>query len=166
MLDRLRTQIHSVITSPRGDRFGALRVPKDLARRLNVTFGSPLCSPAELARRKEAVSRLGALRRGDTAAAAPAAKKSKVPAPITVYFDRQRNARLVARVEELLKSKELPFTKLDVAGDEATMTFVTRKAACEEDDLPVVFVGDQVVGAYDDLVRADVSGDLARMLEA
>ncbi len=153
-----------MITSPRGDEIGAVRVPKDLARRLNVTFGTPLCSAEELGRRRAATERLGSLRGGGKVSSpAPEAKKAR--APITLYFDRQRNARLVARTEELLQSKDLAFTKLDVSGDEATMTFVTRKAGCEEDDLPVVFVGDQVVGGYEDLVRADVSGDLARMLD-
>ncbi len=37
-----------------------------------------------------------------------------------------------------------------------------REAKCERDDLPVVFVANQVIGNYDALVRADVSGELTR----
>ena len=42
------------------------------------------------------------------------------------------------------------------------MTFVTRKAGCEPDDLPIVFVGDTCIGGLEALVAADVSGALAK----
>jgi hypothetical protein len=39
-----------------------------------------------------------------------------------------------------------------------------REAGCERDDLPVVFVASRPIGNLEALVRADVSGDLARAI--
>ena len=72
--------------------------------------------------------------------------------------------RELVRIEELLGAKGYAWTRLDVAGDEATLDFVMREAACERDDLPVVFVADRVIGNLEALVRADVSGELAHAI--
>jgi glutaredoxin len=163
LLDIVRTQLHRVITTPFGDRFAPVRVPKDLARRLNVTFGQPLCSSAELTARRAAVAKLSDLRRGRQGQAR-ATGPARVAAPVVVYFEKDRNARELAHVEELLSAKSIAFSRLDVAGDEATLTFVTRTAGCESDVLPVVFVGDAPIGGYRALVEADVSGTLEKAL--
>jgi hypothetical protein len=68
------------------------------------------------------------------------------------------------RIAELLRALGSVWKRLDVAGDEATMTFVVRQAEVEPDDLPIVFVADRVVGNYDALVRSDVSGELERLV--
>jgi hypothetical protein len=81
---------------------------------------------------------------------------------VTVYFEKDRNARMLSRIEEALGAKNIAFTKLDVSGDEATMQFVTRTAKCEEDDLPIVFVASTPVGGYEALVAWDVSGELTK----
>jgi hypothetical protein len=160
MLDLVRDALYRVITSPVGDSLAPVRIPKDLARRLNVTFGKPLATRAELAKRAEARARLEELRRSG---AAP--KKSQgEAAPVLVYFEKDRNVRELGRIEELLAARGYAWKKLDVAGDEATIEFVTHKAKCEAKDLPIVFVADAPVGAYDALVRADVSGELARLV--
>ena len=44
------------------DAIAALRVQKDLARRLNVALGMPLCSKDDLAKRRAAEARLATLR--------------------------------------------------------------------------------------------------------
>ena len=67
-------------------------------------------------------------------------------------------------IEELLAAKGFAWERLDVGGDEATLDFVTRQAGCKPDELPVVFVADRAVGGYEALVRADVSGELARLV--
>ena len=157
MLDPIRTGLHKIITTPAGDAFLALRVPKVLARRVNMFFGSPLCSAEDLAKRKAAERRLVELR-----ASGESRPIAREPAPVMVYFEKDRNARMLSRIEEALQAKNIAFTKLDVAGDEATMQFVTRTAHCEEDDLPIVFVGSTPVGGYDALVAWDVSGELAK----
>jgi len=72
-------------------------------------------------------------------ASAPLAKKRE-PAPVMVYFEKDRNQRLIERVQELLTAKGIAFQALDVSGDAATIAFVVREAKCEDDDLPIVFV--------------------------
>jgi len=156
MLDPLRTGLHKILTTRVGDDFLPIRAPKVLARRVNMFFGSPLCSAEDLAKRRAARKRLRELRAGD---ARPIARE---PAPVTVYFEKDRNFRMLSRIEETLSAKKIAFTKLDVSGDEAMMQFITRAAKCEEDDLPIVFVASTAVGGYDALVAWDVSGELAK----
>jgi glutaredoxin len=157
MLDPLRTGLHKIITTTLGDGFLPLRVPKVVARRVNMFLGNPLCSAEDLAKRRAAEKRLRELRAGGQAPAIP-----REPAPVIVYFEKDRNARMLTRIEEALHAKNIAFTKLDVAGDEATMQFITRTAKCEEDDLPIVFVASTPVGGYDALVAWDVSGELTK----
>ena len=89
-------------------------------------------------------------------------KTHREPAPVLVYFEKDRNTRLLGRVEELLEAKGIAFKRLDVTGDEATRDFVLLRAKCEADDLPVVFVADHAIGPYDALVKAEVSGELGK----
>jgi len=157
MLDPIRTRLHKLVTMPVGDRLAPLRVPQILARRLNMLFGSPLCSADELQKRRDATKLLQKLRASDEQR-----PLARAPAPVTVYFEKDRNARMLDRIEEALHSKKIAFTKLDVSGDEATMQFVTRTAKCDEDELPIVFVASTPVGGYEELVAWDVSGQLAK----
>jgi hypothetical protein len=157
MLDPIRTGLHKIITTPLGDGFLPLRVPKVVARRMNMFFGSPLCSAEDLKKRRAAEKRLQELR-----TSGQSLPLQREPAPVTVYFEKDRNARMLGRIEEALHAKKIAFTKLDVSGDEATMQFITRTAKCEEDDLPIVFVGATPLGGYDTLVAWDVSGELAK----
>lgn len=161
MLDRLRDALYRAIVTPRGDSLAAIRIPKDLARRLNATFGEPLATEEELARRASGRARLEELRAGKAAAA----KAPREAPPVLVYFEGGRNVRALARIEELLAAKSIPWKRLDVGSDEATVEFVTRRAQCERDELPVVFVADQPIGTFEALVRSDVSGELAKLLE-
>jgi hypothetical protein len=160
MLNRVRGALFAAITTPRGDSLLALRVPKDLARRLNSTLGQPLATPDELTKRAKARARLAELRAGG----AKAGPLKREDAPVVVYFEKDRNVRELGRIEELLAAKAFVWKRLDVAGDEATLDFVMTKAKCEKDDLPVVFVADRVIGSYPALVEADVSGELARLI--
>jgi hypothetical protein len=163
ILDFVRTTLHRAISTPIGDGFAPLRVPKDLARRLNVTFGQPLCSAEELAARHAAEARLAALRASKgTPAEKPSAVPTKVAAPVMVYFEKDRNPRELDRIEELLNAKSIPYQLLDLTGDESTMAFVTRTANCKDDDLPVVLVAGAAIGSFKALVDADVSGALAK----
>jgi len=154
-----------MITSPRGDTFASVRVPKDLARRLNVTLGKPLCSADELRARRAAEARLASLRAARTSVpSTPAAVAPRVAAPVMVYFEKGRAVRELSRVEEVLRARAIEYQLLDVAGDEATLAFVTRAAGCASDDLPVVFVAGAPIGPLAKLVDADVSGALARAI--
>ena len=167
MLDAVKDALYRAITTPKGDSLAPIRLPKDLARRLNATLGSPLAPIRELARRRDALGRLAALRdakNGNGAHAptisAPAEKADA--APVMVYFEKDRGVRELARIEEALGGKGIAYKLLDVAGDEATLDFVMREAGCERDELPVVFVGGSAIGNFPALVKADVSGELQR----
>ncbi|MBV9947895.1 MAG: hypothetical protein JOZ69_13660 [Myxococcales bacterium] len=157
---RLREAAYHAITSPWGDALAPVRVPKDLARRLNVALGRPLAPRDELASRDRARARLAELRTSRATGAAAAPSASPGPAPILVYFEKDRNVRELQRIEELLAAKGLAWKRLDVGGDDATIDFVLRKAGCERDQLPVVFVADRALGRHADLVRADAAGEL------
>jgi ribosome-binding factor A len=163
MLDILRTRLHGAITSPKGDGLFPIRVTKDLARRANLYVGMPLCSTEELARRNAATEKLKKLRENGPVAR-EAKEKAKVLAPVTLYFEKNRNTRELLRIEELLQAKNITFHKRDIAGDEATMVFVTRAAKCKDDDLPVLFVADEPIGNFAAIVAADVSGELAKKI--
>jgi hypothetical protein len=160
MLDRVRGALYHAISTPRGDSVAPVRVTKDLARRVNLALGLPLATEEELAQRARARAKLQTLRAGAAAPKGP----TRVAAPVFVYFETGRNVRELTRIEEVLSTKSLAWTRLDVREDEATLDFVMRTAECEADDLPIVFVAERPVGNYQALVRADVSGELERLL--
>jgi hypothetical protein len=166
MLDVLRTTLHRVLVTPRGDSVPPVRVTKDLARRLNVTLGQPICSAEALVVRRRGQARLDEIRRNPPAARsvaeAQAAAAAAVTAPVKVYFEGDRNVRELTRIRELLDSRAIVYELLDVAGDEPTIVFVTREAKCEQDDLPVVFLGPTAIGGFNELANADLSGALTR----
>ena len=163
MIDLVRTSLHRAITTPAGDRFFPVRVPKDLARRVNAMLGDPICSKEELERRRAGRAKLEELKKtgGTSSSASPA---PAVQAPVTVYFEQDRNARMLGRIKEMLDAKQITYTLLDVAGDATTKDFVLREAKCKDDELPVVFVASTPVGGYNELVDWDVSGRLAKAL--
>lgn len=172
MLDLVRTSLHAAITTPVGDRFFPIRVPKDLARRVNTLLGDPLCSKTELDRRRAGLAKLEELKRtplrsqerSQSAAASTTPAPSGAQAPVMVYFEKDRNARMLGRIREALETKHVHYTLLDVTGDEVTKDFVLREAKCKDDDLPVVFVAGTPIGGYNELVDWDVSGRLAKAL--
>ena len=172
-LDQVRHTLYRAITSPRGDSLLPVRVQKDLARRLNVALGSPLAPQEELRKRRAARERLASLRdaRGTSAAnahgangVAPSPERKPEAAPVMIYFEKDRNARELGRIEEALAAKNLAYKLLDVTGDEAALDFVMREAHCQRDELPIVFAGGSPIGGFRKLVEADVSGDLAKAL--
>ena len=159
MLDLVRSGLHRVITTKAGDSFTPVRVPKDLARRMNTLFGEPICSKAEIERRRAGRAKLEELKNAPKTASK---KESAGAAPVVVYFEKDRNHRLLGRIEELLGAKSIAFSKLDVAGDEVAKDYVMRTAKCKEDELPIVFVAGTPVGGYNELVEWDVAGKLAK----
>jgi hypothetical protein len=156
MLNFVRTSLHRVIATPVGDGFVGLRVPKDLARRVNVMLGEPLADEKELQRRAAARAKLEELRKSG---ATTSSSEPREAAPVMVYFEKDRNARMLERIKDLLDSKRIAFTALEV--DASTKDYVMREAHVKEDELPVVFVAATPVGGYNELVDWDVSGKLA-----
>jgi hypothetical protein len=160
MASRIRDALHRALESSRGDSLAAVRLSKGIARQINASLGQPIAPREEIAARAEARQRLKDLRSG--AAADPKARPEAVP--VFVYFEKGRNVRELARIEELLSAKKIQWARLDVAGDEATLEFVVRRARCEADDLPVVFVGDRAVGNFPAVVEADAAGELQALV--
>lgn len=158
MFDSLRTMLHQAITSPRGDSIAPIRVTKAVAKGLNVILDQPLCSPEELEKRKEGARRLAELRANPRAQTAT----KRAPAPVMVYFEKDRNARELERVKEVLAGQGIEAKLLDVSGDEATIAFVMREAKCERDELPAVFVAGTAIGGFRKLVAANASGALKK----
>lgn len=158
MLNFVRSSLHKVITTPVLDSFAPVRIPKDLARRVNVVLGEPLCSKEEIERRRAGKEKLEALRSGPR----KTAEKEKVAAPVMIYFEKDRNARGLSRMQETLDAQKIAYTLLDVTGDDNTKNFVMREAKCKEDDLPIVFASSTAIGGYNDLTEWDVSGKLAK----
>jgi glutaredoxin len=146
--DLVRTGLHRVLKNV------------DLAQRMNAMLGEPICSKEELKRRRDARARLAELRK----AGAKRTPMKREQAPVQVYHEGDRNARLLGRVKELLDSKSVKYTLLDVAGDPPTKEFVMLQSKCKEDELPIVFVGGIAVGGYNELVDWEVSGKLAKSL--
>jgi len=147
MLDGLRSTLYRALAS------------SHLPMRLNAFLGKPLAPAEELAKRREAHARLAALRlRGETT---PASKATRAPAPVMVYFEKDRNVRELERTKETLEARGIEFQLLDVTGDEAALAFVMRAASCAQDELPIVFVAGEALGGFRKLVEADVSGLLA-----
>jgi glutaredoxin/antitoxin component of MazEF toxin-antitoxin module len=160
MFDLVRTSLHRAISTPAGDKLLPVRVPKDLARRVNVLFGEPLCSKDELLRRRAARRQLAELRAGG----AEITPLERAQAPVQIYHEGDRNARMLGRIKETLDAQAIAYTLLDVAGDQATKEFVQLQAKCKEDELPIVFIGGVAVGGYGELVDWQVSGRLAKAL--
>lgn len=149
MLDLVRTSLHRVVRHV------------DLASRMNVMLGEPICSKEELLRRRAARARLAELRKSGATSSAPLPREQ---APVQIYHEGDRNARLLGRMKEMLDGKGIRYTLLDVTGDQPTKEFVMLQARCKEDELPIVFIGGVAVGGYNDLVDHEVSGKLAKAL--
>ena len=164
MLDFVRTGLHRAITTPAGDTFLPIRLPKDIARRVNAMFGDPICSREELDRRRAGRVKLEVLNRNGGKPVDGSKPAPQAQAPVMVYFEKDRNARMLGRIQEMLDAKGVKYTLLDIAGDATTRDFVMREAKVKDDDLPVVFVASSPVGGYNELVDWDVSGKLAKAL--
>ena len=164
MLDFVRTGLHRAITTPAGDSLFPIRMSKDIARRVNTLFSQPICSQAELDRRRAGLAKLEELKRNGGKPVGGSAPVEAAQAPVLVYYEKDRNARMLGRIQEMLDAKNVKYTLLDVAGDPNTRDFVKREAQVKDDDLPVVFVASTVIGGYNELVDADVSGKLAKAL--
>jgi glutaredoxin len=157
MLDAARALAHRTITSPVGESLLVVRLPKEIARTVNELLGAPLASREELERRRAASARLVELRKGPRVV-----ETKREPAPVTVYFEKDRNARELQKVKDVLGAHAIAPRLLDLTGDEATTAFVMREAKCERDELPVVFVADRVIGGFRELVAFDARGELRR----
>jgi glutaredoxin len=90
---------------------------------------------------------------------APATPAAPVQAPVVVYFDG-KDHRTKTKIEELLRGRDIVFTVLDVANDEAERSWVVTAAKSEE--FPIVVIAGTPVGGFHELTQLDVAGELKR----
>ena len=94
---------------------------------------------------------------------APATPAAPVQAPVVVYFDG-KDHRTKTKIEELLRGRDIVFTVLDVANDEAERSWVVTAAKSEE--FPIVVIAGTPVGGLQELTQLDVQGELKRLVFA
>jgi len=144
--DKLRTTVHEVLASERGDQLRPVKLLREVLGTANDLAGRPFCSQAELdERRSGGNSGGGSVRRE--------------PAPVMLYFDG-KDHRSKKKIEELLTSKDIPFKVLDVTDDEATRSWATT--AAKQIEFPLLFIAGEPVGGLHELTQLDVNGQLAR----
>jgi len=146
LTDRLRTTVHEVLASERGDGLRAVKLVREVLGTANDLVGRPFCSQAELDERRTGGSSGGGSARRE-------------PAPVMLYFDG-KDHRSKKKIEELLTSKEIPFKVLDVTDDEATRSWATT--AAKQVEFPLLFIAGEPVGGLHELTQLDVNGQLAR----
>ena len=95
------------------------------------------------------------------AAAAPV--QAPVQAPVMIYFDG-KDHRTKTKIEELLRGRDIVFSVLDVANDEAERSWVITAAKSEE--FPIVVIAGTAVGGFHELTQLDVQGELKRRVFA
>lgn len=162
-LRSLRSFLYKSIEARPGsvlERVKPIAVSKDMLRRMNETLGRPLASAEELGARAAAEEKLASLKASESRNAETRA--TQLQAPITVYYERDQYASERRRIEEFLTAKGFTFKALDVQDDETTRSFATTKA--KTTDFPLVFIADDAVGGYRELVALDVAGGLQKAL--
>jgi glutaredoxin 3 len=80
---------------------------------------------------------------------------------ITVYTAEP--SEICGRVKRLLDARGLPYTEVTIKtdADRASLLEKTGRKSC-----PVVVVGDELIGGYQDTLKADRSGRLAELAAA
>jgi glutaredoxin 3 len=67
------------------------------------------------------------------------------------------------QAKSFLKSKGLPFTEIDVTGDDAARHALVEKSGGRR-TVPQIFINDEAIGGYTDLVALDRNGKLESLL--
>src|SRR4051794_27237148 len=142
--DKLRTTVHEVLASERGDQYRPVKLLREVLGTANDLAGRPFCTQLELDERRATGGN----------GVAPVRRE---PAPVMLYFDG-KDHRTKKKIEELLHAREIPFKLLDVTDDEATRTWAT--AAAKQVEFPLVFIAGEAIGGLHELTQADVNGHL------
>jgi glutaredoxin len=148
--DKLRVIAHRGLQET-GSEGPFLKRVREVANTVNDLLGKPLH---------------GADSGGETVAAATAAAPASaapLQAPVVVYFDG-KDHRTKKKIEELLRGRDIVFSVLDVANDEAERSWVVTAAKSEE--FPIVVIAGTPVGGFHELTQLDVQGELKRRVFA
>ena len=65
------------------------------------------------------------------------------------------------RAKWLLKKREIPFEEIDVTNDDATRAWLVKVSGGRR-TVPVIMVGDEVIGGSEELHRLDARGELLK----
>jgi hypothetical protein len=171
-LDEMRAKAYEMLRSSTGNKFLPVRLGRGVLTFMNDMAGRPLAPVEELEERRDYETRrvtkakeAAATREKEAHAAkngANGAAKKREAAPVCVYVDGRSPQREVKRITDVLRGRDIPFTQLDVEGDESTKSWVTTTAKSHE--LPLVFVAGQPIGDFHALVQADAAGELTRLV--
>jgi glutaredoxin len=147
LTEKLRVIVHRGLQET-GNEGPLLKRVREVANTVNDLLGKPVH---------------GADDRGETVAAvtsaAPAPAAAPLQAPVVVYFDG-KDHRTQKKIEELLRGRDIVFSVLDVANDEAERSWVVTAARSEE--FPIVVIAGTPVGGFHELTQLDVQGELKR----
>ena len=146
LTEKLRVIVHRGLQET-GNEGPVLKRVREVANTVNDLLGKPIHGTDDA---------------GETvtgAAAAPAA--APLQAPVVVYFDG-KDHRTKTKIEELLRGRDIVFTVLDVANDEAERSWVVTAAKSEE--FPIVVIAGTPVGGLQELTQLDVQGELKRLV--
>ena len=149
LTEKLRVIVHRGLQET-GNEGPVLKRVREVANTVNDLLGKPI-------RGEESGTETV------TAAPAPAAAPLQMQAPVVVYFDG-KDHRTKTKIEELLRGRDIVFTVLDVANDEAERSWVVTAAKSEE--FPIVVIAGTPVGGLQELTQLDVQGELKRRVFA
>jgi glutaredoxin len=121
--------------------------------------GTPASPGATKERPVNGVNGAGGAAGAASDAAVPAVPVPRPQAPVVLYFDG-KDHRTRAKVEELLRSRDIAFKVLDVSDDEAERSWITTAAKTSE--FPIVVVAGNPVGGLAELTQLDLQGELIR----
>ena len=69
-----------------------------------------------------------------------------------------------ARAKDFLRNKGVAYEEIDVTGDDAARTKLVEMT--QRKTVPQIFIGDQAIGGYTDMVKLEQEGRLDSMLQA
>jgi len=147
LTEKLRVIVHRGLQET-GNEGPVLKRVREVANTVNDLLGKPIH---------------GAESAVETVAAAPTAPAAPLQAPVVLYFDG-KDHRTKKKIEELLSARDIKFTTLDVANDEAERSWVVTAAKSEE--FPIVVIAGTPVGGFHELTQLDVQGELKRRVFA
>jgi glutaredoxin len=147
LTEKLRVIVHRGMQET-GQEGPVLKRVREVANTVNDLLGKPIH---------------GADAGGLSVVPTPATPAAPAQAPVVVYFDG-KDHRTKTKIEELLRGRDIVFTVLDVANDEAERSWVVTAAKSEE--FPIVVIAGTPVGGFHELTQLDVQGELKRRVFA
>ena len=147
LTEKLRVIVHRGLQET-GNEGPVLKRVREVANTVNDLLGKPIHGVDE---------------GGGLTVVPAAATPAPVQAPVVVYFDG-KDHRTKKKIEELLRGRDIVFSVLDVANDEAERSWVVTAAKSEE--FPIVVIAGTAVGGFHELTQLDVQGELKRRVFA